>query len=67
MGNYSQCTIHKNVQENWQKQSLNNESSLEKEEMELEELSKLIVQARNLEKRQPLKKSNLIYNIIDEV
>ena len=67
MGNYSQCTIHKNVQENWQKQSLNNESSLEKEEMELEELSKLIVQARNLEKRQPLKKLNLIYNIIDEV
>ena len=50
MGNYSQYTIYENEQANWQKQSLDYESSLEGEEMELEELRKLAVQARILKK-----------------
>ena len=43
MSNESQYTIHEHMQANWLKQSLDYESSLEEEEMELKELRKLVV------------------------
>ena len=67
MGNYSQHTIQENVQANRQKQSLDYESSLEGEDLEIEELTKLVAQARILKKKATLKKElNSIYNILVE-
>ena len=67
MGNYSQHTIQENVQANRQKQSLDYESSLEGEDLEIEELTKLVAQARILEKKATLKKElKSIYNILVE-
>ena len=67
MGNYSQHTIHENVQANRHKQSLDFESSLEVENLDIEQLTKLVAQARILEKKAILKKElNSIYNRLDE-
>ena len=63
MGNYSQHIIQENVLANRQKQSLDYESPLEGEDLEIEELTKLVAQARILEEKATLKKElNSIYN-----
>ena len=67
MGNYSQHTIHENVQANRQKQSLDYESSLKVENLDIEELTELVAQARILEKKATLKRElNSIYNRLDK-